>query len=310
MSRHKRAPCAPDARRRVVVFVGQADADARAGRGGAAVPPARCTAPLLAVSLRVDDSDSGVVLELRLSADAPGGAALEAALEGLSLRGHGKAACEPCADAVPAAEVVSARLARLGAVPLSRGTQHASYLGFCAPLLAHMRSRGLRTLSTAAARRWLAGADAGGLVERLVAAHGVATFADLQARCIAPLDRGRQRSGCLRSMMRHARWTTSCRTSGAGQTTPSISSSCRARSTAASTATVLAPLHHVLTAGSSRTDLRRALMPPCAVTAEKVERYMGRAVASVVKAFCEYVRRAAADAVDFSAFEGQLVMHM
>ena len=37
---------------------------------------------------------------------------------------------------------------------------------------------------------------------------------------------------------------------------------------------------------------------------------MGRAVAKVVKAFCAFVRDAAAHAVDYGAFERQLVMHM
>ena len=43
---------------------------------------------------------------------------------------------------------------------------------------------------------------------------------------------------------------------------------------------------------------------------EKVDAYMGRAVARVVVAFCAYTRAAAATQVDFNAFEQQLVLHM
>jgi hypothetical protein len=46
------------------------------------------------------------------------------------------------------------------------------------------------------------------------------------------------------------------------------------------------------------------------VTTEKVERYMGRAVARVVKAFCEYARSAAAHTVDYTSFRERLVMHL
>ena len=47
-----------------------------------------------------------------------------------------------------------------------------------------------------------------------------------------------------------------------------------------------------------------------AVSREKVDAYMGRAVARVVVAFCAYTRAAAATQVDFNAFEQQLVLHM
>ena len=43
---------------------------------------------------------------------------------------------------------------------------------------------------------------------------------------------------------------------------------------------------------------------------EKVDLYMGRAVARVVSAFCAYTRQAAAARVDYNAFEQQLLMHM
>ena len=54
-----------------------------------------------------------------------------------------------------------------------------------------------------------------------------------------------------------------------------------------------------------------AILPRwCAVTHEKVERYMGRAVACVVAAFCAFCKAAADRAVDYGAFERELVMHM
>ena len=46
------------------------------------------------------------------------------------------------------------------------------------------------------------------------------------------------------------------------------------------------------------------------MTHEKVERYMGRAVACVVAAFCAFCKAAADRAVDYGAFERELVMHM
>jgi hypothetical protein len=94
------------------------------------------------------------------------------------------------ADAALAAAAASAaacgragerRLARHNLPPLTPKQQALCYLGFCPALLAHMTHRGLNTISTAQVRRWIANApEAGDLLQRLLAAHGVASFADLQ----------------------------------------------------------------------------------------------------------------------------------
>jgi hypothetical protein len=126
--------------------------------GAAAEAPA-----WLHVSLRVDDTGAAVVCELRLEQETAAGG--------------------PSVDELAAAlsERLSLRQARVRAPSLSPEVQRLSYLGFCAELRAHVAARGTNTLSTAAVRRWLTNApEAAGFVDKLVAAHGVASFADLQ----------------------------------------------------------------------------------------------------------------------------------
>ena len=150
--------------------------DALAGAGVAGADAGG--APRLHLSLRLDDTDSAVLCELLLvAAEAACVDALAAELaSGLSLRGA------PTPDGAPAPEhVPSDRLARLRAPALTHDVQRLSYLGNCAELRAHLAKRGANTCSTAAVRRWLtASPEAGGLADRLVAAHGVASFQDLQ----------------------------------------------------------------------------------------------------------------------------------
>ena len=125
---------------------------------------ADCATPTrLHVSLRVDDTGAAVVCELRLEQEAAGGG--------------------PSVDELAAAlaERLSLRQARVRAPSLTPEVQRLSYLGFCAELRAHVAARGTNTLTTAAVRRWMTTApEAGNFVDRLIAAHGVASFADLQ----------------------------------------------------------------------------------------------------------------------------------
>ena len=126
--------------------------------------------PRLQLSLRLDDTGCAVLCELRLE-HASCVDVLAAELEScLSLRG-----------AAAADDLPSARLARLRAPALTHEVQRLSYLGNCAALRAYVAQREANTLSTAAVRRWLTSSpEAAGLADRLVAAHAVSSFADLQ----------------------------------------------------------------------------------------------------------------------------------
>jgi hypothetical protein len=158
----------------------------------------------VAVSLRLDDSDATLLCELRLvpsgaRASSHGAAEdedsnLAARLGALSFGErsqpqHAAGAGAPLlgdTHTPPPHSCCStrARLARLGLCALPPSSQALAYLGFCAPLLAHMEQRQLSTMSTAAVRRWLTGdaacAEARALAAALVDAHGVATFFELQ----------------------------------------------------------------------------------------------------------------------------------
>lgn len=112
--------------------------------------------PRVNVCLRVDDTDTRVVLDLRLMASSASAVEASAEEERRS----------------------RARLARARASPLSQQAQSLSYLGFNSELLQHLRDKGLRTITTAAVRRWLSADDA--LVESLLAAHGTSSFSELQ----------------------------------------------------------------------------------------------------------------------------------
>ena len=158
-----------------VVTSAEAPCDALAGAGVAGVDAAG--EPRLHLSLRLDDTDSVVLCELLLVHAACAVEALAAKLvSSLSLRG----APTPYGGPFAPEDVQPARLARLRAPALTHDVQRMSYLGNCAELRAYMAKRGANTCSTATVRRWLTSPEAAGLADRLVAAHGVSSFADLQ----------------------------------------------------------------------------------------------------------------------------------
>ena len=184
---------------------------------GADTPPAGAGCPAVVVWLRVRDTRVELFLAVRGAEPsssreprphaAPGAAAPPDAspfarlVSSLLASGGGASSADPfpafsClslndapgtpaparrGDELPPSPSPSPRLSRLRLAPLSRDTQRLSYLGFSAPLLAHVASSGRRTITTASVRRWLiSSADGVKLRDRLVAAHGVASFADLQ----------------------------------------------------------------------------------------------------------------------------------
>ena len=163
----------PTARQPASVATTSRDALSDAGVAGADAPGE----PRLLLSLRLDDTGSAVLCELLLVQACCVDALTAELAAGLSLRGapaHYGGALAP-EDAPPA------RLARLRAPALTHDVQRLSYLGNCAELRAYLATRGANTCSTAAVRRWLTTApEAAGLADRLVAAHGVSSFAALQ----------------------------------------------------------------------------------------------------------------------------------
>jgi hypothetical protein len=163
------------------------DADAGGARASDAPSGAAPDARNIELSLHLDDAEELVQCVLRL---APGAAQLEDELCAQFKHKTSLAeAVQPLlADAALAAAAASAaacgrdgdrRLARHNLQPLLPAAQKLSYLGLWPELLAYMKHRGLNTISTAQVRRWIANAP-GELLQRLLAAHGVASFSDLQ----------------------------------------------------------------------------------------------------------------------------------
>jgi hypothetical protein len=315
------------------------EADAGDDAAASAAAAAAGAAPRVEVSVREADTGAAVVVQLRLARDDDGADALASLLAAVSLgpdqqppgaRGAASGGSRCCSPDAACSSVrgggARARLARLGVAPLSDVAQRASYLGFCAPLLAHMRARGLRTMSTAAVRGWLGRCADGDTLQRLLRAHGAATFAELQIDHIAAVKWGGVVRAALcgaRVVRRAPRWRSRARWRGSrcGRVPRSrpwqdhpFNYFVMPRSLNASFNSDGAPrlrcarargvAHHL---SDPLTRCLRAPHAARAVTDEKVEAYMGRRVAKVVKGFCAWARAEAARCVDYSAFADRLV---
>ena len=171
--------------RRLLMFDGEAPGavaslDESPAGGAADEDPRRqrCGGVRLVLSLRLDDTDSNVLCDLRLasSVDVLADALADLSVADDARRGSSSVAYDAAAS--DAGWSLIARMEHLRIRPLTPAAQKLSYVGYWALLLEHMASRGMRTITPAAVRAWLL-REAGDLVARLVEAHG-APFPDLQ----------------------------------------------------------------------------------------------------------------------------------